>query len=67
MTEEKRGFAIRVWRMGFDLTIEERRLIVGILAIVLVGLTARYLSLRGERPDTYQPEGLKKIEQKGVR
>ena len=66
MVKEKQGFRLRAVRAWFDLTVEERRLVLGILAIVLVGLCARYLRLQAERPVAYHPEGVQQLEQEGV-
>lgn len=41
----------RMTRLWFALTAEERLFVAGILAIALVGVTARWLALRAERPD----------------
>ncbi len=49
------------------LTLEERRLLLGILAIAMLGLAARYLHLRGEQPAPYQPQGVKQLEQRSTR
>jgi hypothetical protein len=67
MTKVKRGFVSRAWRAWFDLTIEERRLLTGILVIVLIGLCARYVALRSERAEPYRPEGIEQVEHKGAR
>ena len=37
-----------LWRLWFALTAEERGFLAGIIAIALVGLTARYLHLRAQ-------------------
>ena len=50
--------AVRLLRPWFALTVQERWFIAGILAIVLVGLAARWAHLRGERPVAYQPVGV---------
>jgi hypothetical protein len=42
-------------RSWFDLTGQERWFVGGILAIALVGLFARYLHLRSEKPAPYRP------------
>ena len=54
-------------RLWFDLTNEERRLLAGILAIVFIGLCARYLALKGERAEPYRPEGLNSTEYIGAK
>ena len=47
-------------RSWFMLTADERKVLAGIIAVVLVGLIARYLHLRNERPVPYQPAGLER-------
>ncbi|HPF98668.1 MAG TPA: hypothetical protein PLE77_01270 [Kiritimatiellia bacterium] len=47
-------------RSWFMLTADERKVLAGIVAIVLVGLIARHLHLRNERPEPYQPAGLER-------
>lgn len=39
------------WKLWFHLTEEERWLVVAILALALLGLTARYIHLRSQEPD----------------
>ncbi len=39
------------WKLWFYLTKEERRLVLGILVLALIGLAARYMHLRNQRPD----------------
>lgn len=51
MQKGRRG-GLRLW---FALTSEERVFLAGILLIALIGLTARYLYLRGQRPEPYTP------------
>jgi len=46
---------VRAW---FALTPEERRFIGGILLIFVIGLVARYMYLRSEKPEPYTPAGL---------
>lgn len=41
-----------LWKLWFALTAEERGFLAGILAIALVGLTARYLHLRAQEAAT---------------
>lgn len=43
------------WRLWFHLTHDERKLVVFILALFLVGLTARYIHLRQQQPDPVEP------------
>ena len=43
------------WTAWFGLTPEERWLVFGVLALALVGLTARYLHLRGQKPEPVPP------------
>ena len=52
---EGRKFFASAW---FALTNEERWLVAGILGLALLGLTARYLHLRGQRADPIVPPGL---------
>jgi hypothetical protein len=42
-------------RLWFALTREERLFLGGILLIVLVGLTARYVHLKNQKPEPYEP------------
>jgi hypothetical protein len=42
----------------FDFAPEERLLLAGILAIALIGLTARYMYLTRQQPEICQPSGL---------
>ena len=51
----------RLWAL-FELTAEERLFVLGLLAIVLVGLAARYAHLRRQRAESYTPAG---VEQAG--
>lgn len=44
--------AARLW---FALTGEERLFLAGVLALALLGLTARYLHLRGQRAEPVAP------------
>lgn len=53
----------RTARRWFVLTTEERRAAAAVLLIFLVGLLARYLYLRRERPDFYS--GPEPIEEAG--
>jgi hypothetical protein len=50
---------LKAW---FDLAPGERKALAGILAIALVGLMARYLHLRHESPEPYQPAGVEQAE-----
>ncbi|MBU1693826.1 MAG: hypothetical protein KJ726_02310 [Verrucomicrobia bacterium] len=45
-------------RAWFALTPEERRFIGGILLIFVIGLVARHIYLRSEKPEPYSPAGL---------
>ncbi|MFH0879361.1 MAG: hypothetical protein V2A34_06575 [Lentisphaerota bacterium] len=47
------GGRVATW---FDLTQEERRFFLGVLAIALIGLVARFIHLKGEKPENYQPD-----------
>lgn len=44
-------------RSWFDLAPDERKIIAGILAIALVGLVARYVYLKNQKPEPMAPEG----------
>ena len=50
---------VRSW---FDLAPDERKFVAGILAIALVGLVARYVHLKNQKPEPTAPEG---VEQAG--
>lgn len=52
-------------RSWFMLTADEKKVLAGIATVVLVGLIARYLHLRGERPEPYQPAGLEQDAARG--
>ncbi len=52
-------------RSWFMLTADEKKVLAGIAAIVLVGLAARYLHLRNEQPEPYQPAGLEQDAPRG--
>lgn len=54
-------------RNWFVLTADEKRVIALIVAIAIVGVIARYLHLRGERADAYEPQGLGLVAQGGMR
>lgn len=47
---------------GFWLTEQEKRYILIICAIFLLGLMARYWYLKHEKPKEYIPEGIEKVE-----
>jgi hypothetical protein len=46
-----------LWDRWFGLTAEEKRFLAGLLAIALTGLVARYVHLRREAAEPYQPAG----------
>ncbi len=46
------------WRWWLYLTREERRMLLIILLIALIGLTARYLYLRQQSPDPIPAEAI---------
>ena len=50
---------LRAW---FDLAPDERKFLTGILAIALVGLVARYVHLKNQKPEPITLEG---VEQAG--
>jgi len=54
MGEDRQTGVLKAW---FALTVQERWLLAGVLAVFLVGLAARYLHLRQESPEPYHPEG----------
>jgi hypothetical protein len=45
-------------RSWFDLAPDERKFVAGILAIALVGLVARYVHLKNQKPEPAVPEGM---------
>ena len=47
-------FFLSIQNRGF--VLNQRLFLAGILAIALVGLTARYIHLRNERPEPYRPD-----------
>ena len=49
-------------RSWFDLAPDERKFMAGILAIALVGLVARYVHLKNQKPEPVAPQG---VEQAG--
>ena len=49
---------------GFWLTEQERRYILVICAIFLLGLAARYWYLKNDKPRQYVPKGIEKAEQR---
>ncbi len=54
-------------RNWFVLTTGEKQVIALVVAIAIVGLVARYLHLRSERADAYEPHGLEQVAQRGMR
>jgi hypothetical protein len=52
----KSGVDLSWLRAWFDLSPSERKCVAGILAIALVGLVARFVHLRNQKPEFYQPE-----------
>ena len=56
----------RLWAL-FELTSEERIFVLGLLAIVLVGLAARHAHLRRQKAETYPPAGLEQTGEAGSR
>ena len=55
---------IRAW---FDLAPGERKFMAGILAIAVVGLAARYIHLRNQRPESVAPQGVEQAGRGGER
>ena len=43
---------------GFLLTAQEKRYILVLCAIVLLGVVARYFYLKSQKPSVYTPEGI---------
>ncbi|MBU0676988.1 MAG: hypothetical protein KJ626_02640 [Verrucomicrobia bacterium] len=54
--------ALRIDRLWFALTAQERLIIGVFLLIVLIGLTVKYLVLKEREPDRYVPEHIENIE-----
>lgn len=48
---------------SFWLTEQEKRYIIIICAIFMLGLIARYWYLKQDKPEVYEPAGLEKVEQ----
>ena len=59
---KKSKIDLRWLRAWFDLAPDERKFMAGILAIALVGLWARYVHLKNQKPEAIAPEG---VEQAG--
>ena len=59
---KKSGVHFSELRAWFDLAPDERKFVAGILAIALVGLVARYIHLKNQKPEAIVPEG---VEQAG--
>lgn len=49
---------VAIVRSWFTLSPQEISVLAGVLAIFLLGLLARYVILRGEKPEFYQPTGV---------
>ena len=62
LAREKSGVDLSWLKAWFDLAPDERKFVAGILAIALVGLVARYVHLKNQKPDAIVPEG---VEQAG--
>lgn len=54
-------------RSWFDLAPGERKFLAGILAIALVGLVARYVHLKNQKPEPVVPQGMEQAGQAGGR
>ena len=52
-------------RSWFDLAPDERKFIAGILAIALVGLVARYVHMKNQKPEPVAPEGVEQAAHEG--
>lgn len=46
------------WQAGFWLTGQEKRGIMVICALLLLGIAARYFYLKNEKPEAYTPAGV---------
>ena len=53
------------WERWFALTRDEKIFLGGIAAILAIGLAARYVHLRGQGPDLYEPEGIRHAQEVG--
>lgn len=49
---------VAIVRSWFALSTKEISVLACVLAIFVLGLLARYVFLRGEQPETYQPTGV---------
>ena len=58
----KAPYPWRVVRSWFVLTPQELLFLGGVLAILLIGLVARYLHLKSEQAEPYTPAGLEAAE-----
>ena len=47
----------------FWLTEQERRYVLVICALALLGIAARYFYLKSEKPEVYTPAGIEQTEQ----
>jgi hypothetical protein len=52
-------------RSWFDLAPDERKFVAGIMAIALVGLVARYVHLKNQKPEPIAPEGVEQAARAG--
>jgi hypothetical protein len=52
-------------RSWFDLAPDERKFVAGILAIAVVGLVARYVHLKNQKPEPVSPEGVEQAARTG--
>jgi hypothetical protein len=52
-------------RSWFDLAPDERKFMAGILAIALVGLVARYVHMKNQKPEPVAPQGVEQAEHAG--
>ena len=62
LARKKSGVDLSWLGAWFDLSPDERKFVAGILAIALVGLVARYVHLKNQKPEAIVPEG---VEQAG--
>ena len=62
---KKSGVDLSWVRSWFDLAPDERKFVAGILAIALVGLVARYVHLKNQKPEPVTPEGVAQASRAG--
>jgi hypothetical protein len=62
---KKSDIDLRWLKAWFDLAPDERKLVAGILAIALVGLVARHMHLKNQKPESIAPEIAQPMERGG--